>query len=181
MRFQVRFTLTLRRPSHDSIRNPYSNLAYCCILGHHLQPLGCHKGDRWANGILTIVPPMYRRPASVGCVVGQDHVTLALTGLPHRPGATVDRAYDCYLREADDRCRRKAAIAERKGMKWRGIELLKGRAKMASDAIRLAVPDTGLLNPVFRRSFNSNHRADVGAMPAVRCIHGRRLTWPAIG
>jgi hypothetical protein len=44
---------------------------------------------------------------------------------------------------------------------------------MASDAIRLAVPDTGLLNPVFRRSFNSYHRGDVGAVSAVRCIHGR--------
>jgi hypothetical protein len=27
MRFQIRFAITLRRPSHDTIRNPYSNLA----------------------------------------------------------------------------------------------------------------------------------------------------------
>jgi hypothetical protein len=28
MRFQIRFAITLRRPSHDTIRNPYSNLAF---------------------------------------------------------------------------------------------------------------------------------------------------------
>ncbi len=54
-----------------------------------------------------------------------------------------------------------------------GDRTSQGRAKMASDAIRLAVPNTGFLNPVFRRSFNSYHRADVGAMSAVRCIRAR--------
>jgi hypothetical protein len=52
---------------------------------------------------------------------------------------------------------------------------------MASDAIRLAVPDTGLLNPVFRRSFNSYDRGDVGA-GVRRPMHSwEELTWLVIG